>query len=486
MRMNEIWMPQPRRGDLVGFGLGVAALLSICATVTPLFAQTIPGLPPSAIPVDRKEHLATDPAVYARYVRPGSCIGAIQRGNVFYWRSLRQDTVKRLIRTDSIPAIVRAVAKTCAANFQINDLPVDQLADLVKVYLYAGEPELAQRASRRLLSEIATWPADRRGEQLYKLAVAYMRATPADEREVAKFIAELDAVGPGAAQWQRVVHGIESTDAMAANTLPKAIVESKKEIAAVLSQTKAQRIDAQINLVTPYYGLSRLTYPEHGAAAAVATLDDASSGFVETYDVGTDGYTTLNRYVAQWKESFSIFGTTAAPISAKYWFNINNDTTSRPAAGRVTLVVFANQHCGTDCYYGYAALRRLYKKYAAAGFNIVFVAQTLGYFRNESFTDDPAGEVEAIRQYFLDFLKLPVSLAVSETQYSNRLDGRRVNETTVNRKNYALEGENAALIDGEQKIRLLVGLSKGHVILATENILDAQIAKALGATAAVK
>ncbi len=482
MRMNEIWTLPPRLGHVFSFGGYVAALLLISSVYAPLPGQAIPGVPSSAIPVNRNEHLATDPAVYARYARPATCYGAVQRGYLFYWRSLRQDTVKRIFRSDSTPAIVRTVAKTCAAKFRVDDVPVDQLVDLVKIYLSAGEPELAQRASRRLSSAITTWPADQRGEQLYKLAVAYMRARPAYEREAAKFIAELDAVGPDAAHWQSAVHGLESMDAMASNALPKAISESKKQITATLAQTKSQRIDAQVNLVTPYYDLSRHTYPEHGAAAAVAALDNASSGFVETYDVGTDGYAALNQYVTQWKEYFSIFGTPAAPLSAKHWFNTNNDTTTRPAAGQVTLVVFANPHCGGDCYYGYAALRRLHKKYAATGFNIVFVAQTLGYFRDESFTENPAGEVEEIRKYFLEFLKLPISLAVSETEYSNRLDGRRVNETTVNKKNYPLERENAVLVDREQKIRYVADLARGHVSSGLENILDAQIAKALGVT----
>jgi hypothetical protein len=81
-------------------------------------------------------------------------------------------------------------------------------------------------------------------------------------------------------------------------------------------------------------------------------------------------------------------------------------------------------------------LRRLYEKYHDAGFEIVFLDRTDGYFRDTA-PLSPKAEAAAVASWLLDDERLPVVLGIEETPYHWLPDGRRANDPTPFTTTYA-------------------------------------------------
>jgi hypothetical protein len=111
-------------------------------------------------------------------------------------------------------------------------------------------------------------------------------------------------------------------------------------------------------------------------------------------------------------------------LHAQYWFGASQDTV-HPRRGKVSLLVRVDKDCGQSCYPMYAALRRLYRKYASQGLEITLMTKTAGYSPGSA-PQTPEVEAVSAREYFLNFLKLPFALAVARTPFTHRPDGRRV------------------------------------------------------------
>jgi hypothetical protein len=137
-------------------------------------------------------------------------------------------------------------------------------------------------------------------------------------------------------------------------------------------------------------------------------------------------------------------------------------------------VVFA-QIRDDSAFEGYGVLRRLAAKYAARGLDITVLARTQGYLGGDVIAPD--SEAVRIRQYFLDELKLPVTLGITLSDFGRRSDGRLTLRSAVNEVAYQPESFvplPTFLVDAHGIVRLSTRLAREN-----EALLDDMIAELL-------
>lgn len=475
--------------------IGVASVL--IATV-PAFAQSPE---PSNIPV-------SDP--YVRYTRPGQCTQAAIRLNALYWRDKRPDTVVYAPTAERVPASVVRAARACALRFDVERVPVRDLLSLLQLYLWTGQDDLAQVAATRLLEAESQHPALERGWTLYLLASAYLNIRPARIEMATHYLARLDSMGAAVAAWQLLAHTAFSTYAMSVNDVPGAFAHARAALASSTRMSKNDRIDRVFAILDGYSTLVEPTAIRAGGHAALAVFDSAAADLLPLRAPGTNGtlirrdapsgspqmvqtgrgrmtmlsglrddggayaQTILKSNIEDMRRPYTVLGETGPPLRALHWYNTGRDTTRRPVPGTVSLLVSVNSNCGGVCYSMYATVRRLYNKYHAAGLQVVFMAHTSGFFRNQP-VPGPSTESEKIRAYLLDFLKLPGVVGVSETDFSHRTDGFRLNTPTESQQDY-FRGVNGVVVGKDGTVRMVVGLApeREHAIAA---VLASELSK---------
>jgi hypothetical protein len=118
----------------------------------------------------------------------------------------------------------------------------------------------------------------------------------------------------------------------------------------------------------------------------------------------------------------------ASPIMTQHWYGRPDTAVTYPRRG-VTTVLLKMHLCdaweSNPCAQMYAAWRRLYATYAPRGVDFVILLQTRGSFGLS--TRLPAqAEADSLRAYFVDHLKLPGIVGVTETPFTTLPDGRKV------------------------------------------------------------
>ncbi len=127
-------------------------------------------------------------------------------------------------------------------------------------------------------------------------------------------------------------------------------------------------------------------------------------------------------------------GESAAPLEADFWFPTTPQS-GVPARGKISVVYFFNRCKDLACWDEYYTIRRIAKRFPEL--EITLVMQTGGWFSDAS---PPAPEQEAqyASQKWLGFHKLPVSLAVTSSEFMKLPypDNRRLNQKSDNYLNY--------------------------------------------------
>jgi hypothetical protein len=80
-------------------------------------------------------------------------------------------------------------------------------------------------------------------------------------------------------------------------------------------------------------------------------------------------------------------------------------------------------------------LRYLDREYQTKGLEIILITETAGFFRTQ-LMETTAEEIELVRNFYLNFLKLPVTLGIDETRFSRLPDGRRMPEPVAWRRSW--------------------------------------------------
>jgi hypothetical protein len=121
----------------------------------------------------------------------------------------------------------------------------------------------------------------------------------------------------------------------------------------------------------------------------------------------------------------------ATPLHSQHWFHRADTTGILPRPGVLSVIVPVRRNCGEACYAEYEAYRRLYTEFAPQGVEFILMTQTMGY-SGTSLRLSPTAEVDSIRAYFLDRLKLPGILGVEESVFDTLPDGRKVMRPSAN------------------------------------------------------
>ena len=406
----------------------------------------------TVLPAQQAAPRPSDP--FVRYTTPGQCEQATYRLMNLYWRDKRPDTLVYAPGTDSLPAPVLAAGRACASRFSVAGVPERDLVDLAQLYILTQQDDLAQAAIDRLLRAQASLPAGQRGWTHYLLGRTLLGARPTRMDAARRHLQQLDALGAPAALYRMLAHTQFADYALTVNDRTTAISEARAALSAGKQMSRTDQLDYVFSTLDAYAELVPPVALERGAAAARALVDTASTALVPLRPPGSQELAQLRARISALRAPYVLLGTKAPKIEANWWYNAGGDTT-RPRAGKATIVVFAGPGGAFEMQ---AVVRRLSARYASRGLDVIVATSTRGYFRSQPMPS-AAEEAALTGKYFSEHLKLPAAVAVQETPFSFRpTDGRRLNQQTSNNRNF-FRGPSAVLIGADGVVRLVANLS---------------------------
>lgn len=449
-------------------GVRVASVVTAVTVVMMALAASEPAHAQSAPPT------ALADLTYPRYVSPAQCVEASKRLTFLYWRDKRQDTIRFTPASDSVPTPVRTALRACAARFTVKGVPTDQLLPLGELELVMGNDAEAQAAFDRLTASLGTASPDQRSWMLNLVVHAALEARPSRMTLAQRYLAQLDALGNAAAFGRLSAHSVMANYLWIAGDAAGTIAQSNAAIAGGRAMSRNDQLDLFDSLLVAYGSKKPAVVVHDGPKAALALLDTASSVLVPLTATGTQWGNQVKQGIMQWmayeQGNTTPLGTLGKPIHGDYWFGGTPDDTVFPKPGRVTFIIFLNVAFAD--FNMYAMVQRLHDKYAARGVDLVYMAYTNGSFRN-TVHPKPTNEVAQYKRWFVDYLHLPMTFAIEESQYGRLADGRRENTPMMNQKNY-WHGDDGILVGKDGKIRLIVPVRGTE-----ESIIDQQIEAAL-------
>jgi hypothetical protein len=413
------------------------------------------ALAPALAPVDTAIFAPSPtPADVAHYATPGLCWAAAVYTSVVQRRTDAAQSVLDTIRQtaptrDTLPAAAVAVAQACLRHFTVAGTPVPQLVDLFTAALQAGEDSLARAVVGRQLALAAT-PAARRAVQLDAIQ-AYLAAEPARVAAAESVVAQVDAAGAPAtrlAAHERLLAFARST-----YDTTRMRQEAERIIAAGQAGPFAAiqyHYEPLINAYDALMAIAFVAHPDSMPALAARAQHDLQrfppgKDFPDSVVQATLAYMTdyktmsVQQLLAQLTpmppEEQSAVNTVPAPLQATYWYP--RPAHWPPGDGPLSLVVYANHgtcvgpfHVGENYGDCGAAVRgisgnetsrqvkfvdivaRLAARFSQRGLSITVVAETWPGASLGLLPDATTANAEAIRWYYQDYLKLPVTVAV--------------------------------------------------------------------------
>jgi len=347
------------------------------------------------------------------------CAAAVYRTQRQAAWGARDDTLAvkaRLLRPE--PAMVVEAARRCSAHLAFAQLPTTAQPTLLRLWLVAGADTTFMAALHASVAHVPT-PAER-AARLADAAFLLLDMHPIRLALADGVAQELDRLGgPGSrAAFGVYTHLLTSArdvgdDALGARDLPRALhaVATYAQFDSVhLRSSPGERQMLAIGAAAlQRIGTRDRLLSEQGPADFVDSLRHDLAAQAAAYHVhGPDSAGAV-------QAGLRGGGLPAPPIEAGFWFSRPDSQAAYPRKGLVSLVVFVDERCGPQCYGDYGALQRLKQRFGER-LDVVVVTGTKGYFR-ESPPLEPAAEAAVLREYFLDRLKLPAALAVTNTPF---------------------------------------------------------------------
>ncbi len=390
---------------------------------------------------------------YIRYVTPRQCQQAAYRLTRLYWRDKRPDTVVYAPSTDSVPAMAVQGARECGARFSIASVLPRDLLDLAQLYLIAGQDSLANIAFDRLLNSEGYQGTDTHGWTLRLIVGALLEARPSRVSRAQYYLDQLDAIGTEVALWRMLAHTEFAQYSLSVDSVSKSLAEGTAALNASAQMSQNDRIDWAYAILSAYGALADPTAVAKTGPSAVALMDSSKMDLLPLRPVDSQDQSYLNSGIMAARYPYTIWGLAASPLDVSHWYKTNDTTSTRPAPGIVSMIVFVGHACGGMCYPTYATLRRVYDRFHDKPFQIILTGQTVGYYRNR--LEQPSAESDSASRYFAEFLALPGVIAFDETPFTKQADGRRVNKATPTMKAYS-RGRNAILVGKDGGIRFVM------------------------------
>ena len=347
-----------------------------------------------------------------------------------------------------IDAEKTAVAKECAAAFDLKTVAASELASLIRLYGEAGQPDTVRNAVEYGL---ATLKGPARGELLAIVVSTTLRSEPKSAERNARLerlVDELDALPDATFEQKLAAHnslnGYYRGDDIDAGILKHStwIMDSAR------TMTPEQKKRHGHLIGSAYRNAAQALAGQGKNDEALALLRRARSEFAASPEMTTDFDVEIERY--------TLVDTPAAPIKAPLWLNAPADTTELPMTGHVTLLEFTAHWCG-PCRESYPGINRLRAKYEASGLRVVLATQLYGYFSSEQ-NLDAAAEVARDREYFAKHeMSVPVAIGPKNAPAVRNTDGTMTYQRDPNDANYKVGGiPQIHLIDKKGRIRLIM------------------------------
>lgn len=436
---------------------------------------------------------------FTRYSAPGICVAAALDASDVLRRSLTAQAVLDTIREtaptrDTLPAGVAAVARVCGAHFTIAGTAVQDLPDLFTLALLEHDDSLAHLVVQRRVALAAGVAA--RDTILLDAISEYLAAEPARVTAAGAMVAQMDALGSSTQIVRLKAHGAllafatSIFDTVHMRQEADRIIAVSHKIPATAGKHIEEAVEHNNPVARAYAALADIAFIDHPDSIVVLmqrAKQDLSRLF-PSYAKSTLAQVQDRLFPAG---AFLVAGDRPPPVEAKYWVPKKPDPWP-PRHGVVSLVIDGGMWqdaCVRDdgwiltysssdqCTPLSTYIRRWAAQYGNHGLAITLVTHTQGYaVRSTALL--PAAEAQALGWYFRDYLKLPVTLAVTESavQELPPPDGRRVYTDTT-----SLEKFKQKLANDIHPLVMLVGRD-GQLLYAENGIspfFEALLARAM-------
>ena len=375
---------------------------------------------------------------FARYSTPQLCRAAAKNSQRIAQRTIPVRTAAERLSAaptvETLPTAVVEIARRCASSFSVRTVPPRDLPELLLLALDANQDALVLQVLERQLSLVSTPVA--RDSVLLVAMHAYLNAQPPRIDAAAALVDRVAEGGGAGRRWRLgaltslLEFSKQSWDRPATSRFANRILD---EIHAL---PPAQRQGLAGPLMTAYSALGMVAYlgsPDSVRAIAqrarqdwlqfptpTDSLDRGSVSWDLTRTASVDAYVTALSPVPRSGDT----STSAYPrLDTPYWF-------PNPLPSGAFRLVISSETAGLipgDCLVGdvdilydpvgrcfpfYERIRDLAARYQPRGLQIVLLAMTHGQaIRSLPLT--PEQEVARLKWYFLDYLKLPVTLAIA-------------------------------------------------------------------------
>jgi len=391
---------------------------------------------------------------YARYVSPAQCVQTAVRMRQFYWRDKHIDTA-RTVTVDAYPLSIRDSVRMCASRFSAAAVLPDQLAPLVELALILDDTVTVNAAAARAIATVPSVPPEQRAARILYVVKAFLEAKPRRIDQARHYARVLDSMGASAIYERMKAGELIASALWVSGQTAAADTQSRAAIAASKELSEAEQFNFAFQIRDAYVTRSRIVLSLYGRDSALAFIDTAHARTIPlTHNGGPHASEMLGNFEGffrDYRKGFDAIGRVSKPVHAESWLGTAVDSVY-PKPGRVTVFLFSDPDVTN--FELVATLRRLRERYAGRDVDFVYSTYTAGYFRGKV-EPTPADEVKDLKRWFVDFINMPVTVAVEESQFGRLIDGRRQNVDTENRKNYYL-GSNVAIIgkDGKRRAAL--------------------------------
>lgn len=342
-----------------------------------------------------------------------------------------------------------ALAKSCAAQFDVKTAADAELANLSLLYSEAAQNDLAKAAIERAITIKGQAPADR-AATLSTAISAIMREPKGDERNarLETLVDELDTL-PATFFAQKFAAHQTMNGYYRGDDIDAGIIKHSTWLidAAKSCDPDARKIYAP-RVVSAYIDMAEAWAGQGMNDKALDLLRQAPKDLSDVPNVEKSIAPTLARYM--------IVGTAGAPLTAPAWLNMPAGTRDLPMTGKVTLLEFSAHWCG-PCKESYPGINRLRATYESKGFRVVIATELYGYFSAER-NLAPETEIDRDRAYFAEHgLNVPIAIGDKTPAATRNADGSYTYHKDPNSDHYEVGGiPQIQLIDKHGKIRLIM------------------------------
>lgn len=349
---------------------------------------------------------------------------------------------------DTLPARAIEVARGCLAQLQSSVPPNGEWINVITLALMAGQDTTAHRVADRWIAS-ATSPAAR-DSVLVALMDSYLTAEPARPLDAEALVGRVAQGGAAGTRTRLTLYTRLIRFWSDVFDTGKMRTWADRTVALLDTVSPAQARGARVAGAQAYMTLTELAYilyPDSVPAIVQRAQRDWRRVPIDTsehfpIDPASASLEQVTQLLSPSFLNGAKPGQNYPPLNADFWFPTRLTSSHEGFTLVVSTVAMWGgmppMYAGRGCLEGFLALpdnaaqlclplyekiRHLADVYGRHGLRIVLLAPTQGY-AVRSLPLPPEKEAERLRWYFLDYLKLPVTVAVARSTMDHLPDGR--------------------------------------------------------------